>query len=1041
MATDDPRPDGAGDRTRPASDTTRFVTERSQRGMTRRKALGVIGGTTVVLMADSSLAAAQRLVVDPDGGPALLPSGKTKAAPFPGGNGSATAPVRTVRFVRAEDQLDVLVELFNVNLTGDQFSPSGANAAVRLTFGSQHTAETAFQGAGSITPPTTAVDHTAARTSQLVTPVAGTHTLSVAGVLALIETALTVQTSGPASATATVLEIPAGLALSPAGDTVVNASDVSFTVGDTTELWLADLTNGTSPGALVPLQAVENLASGDLINAIPTSVDRDNLVTNTTGASPIPIEASRLALSSSGAFADLEGQWPGATLFGYRQHISTGRDVAVQIENAGFLAPFGIPAAITTTTERVFTADTAGDLTSAMRLERYLTLLEPSIDLGGRDHQRDGGRKNLWTNISATVDESRQVVLVPVADSSGDIPGVSDVTLLTGGGDVVVDYVAVDRNGDEVAFSLPATYITEDEAFDDTAGGSPDRLVDTYNSGARNKFRDVDLNGQRVAFADPIAAGQTSKSTETVRFELAMPETTAPSSYFGDSRVPAFNPGMRKATIFDEIVGDGTPFGVNLHPRWLSDGTNSANFDLAFLNLFTSKSGVIGGDQPTGSVAAIEVIGEIFNQQSGPAPDLPNPTATWDPATALGEGSKLLGSLLLSELMKLKPIELAVPGIDIPNTEIIADADGVTIIYSFKPELETNTTLGFIERSNTQCCVTITTTVPVTGDASVVTETVVSDFTMVFPPGGIVDIIEIDFDQVKAIVASDGSLQVIPDMAAWRLGDDLNFLQPLFDVLDSLGDLSVDVGSVYLDLDASVNLPNLGFGIVSISNFHLDFGLGLPLQGDPVQIGVGIGSPSDQIEISAGFLGGSFYTTLDLEYHESLVDWRVAAGISLFAQIGFDAVVVSASVKLRISLDFVFNKNESGDSVKVTGAVSLEGSVNVLGLVEVSVKLVASVTYKSNTETAVVKGTIHWGVDTALGAIDGKHKLGKLTYDLSDNSSAALAITNGSAPVGGTNPVRGGDKQPIGSIANTAKAGFGDLVSQADWAEYSNAFA
>ncbi len=1004
-------------------------------GMTRRRALGVIGGTTAVLLADSSMVGAQTQGAEPA---ATAPGGPMNRRQIFGGPGQAPAatvnnvtaafsspPVRTVRFTRAEDQLDVVVELFDVTLSGDQFSPSSATGAVRLTFGSQHTAETAFQAVGAITPPTTAVDHTAARTSQLVAPVTGTHTLSVAGVLALIEQALDVQAAaGTADTDATILEIPAGLALSPGAGTVVDAAAAPFTVGDTTELWLADL---TAPGGSVDLLAVENLAVGDLTNAIPTSVDRDNLVVNTT-AGPA-ITASKLTLSSSGAFADLEGEWPGQTLIGYRQHISTGRDVSVEIENTGYLAPFGIRAAITTTTERVFTTDTANELTSAMKLERFLTILEPTIDLGGRDHQADGGRRNLWTSISATTDESREVVLTPVADGSGDIPGVDDVTYLDDGTDLVIDYVAVDRNGDEVVFSLPATYITADEAHQTGANSATERLADEFNTAARNKFRDIVLNGQRVAFADAVASGQTSKSAQTMRFELDLPDAPPPG-FFENTRVPAFNPAMKQATILDEVVGDGVPFRVEFHPRWIDFGIsngNSQNFDLAFLKLQTPKSGVIGGDLPTVSVAAIEVIGEIFNQVSGPAPDLPDIDTPWDPVEALGEGSKLLGSLLLSELMVLKPPRLAVPGIDIPNTEITVTTEGVTVIYSFKPELKSVPALGFVAKSNTQACVSITTEAPFEGDPTVVTETVVTDFDMVFPPGGAIEIITIDFESVKAIVASDGGLSVIPSIRGWTLGSDLNLLQPVLGLLDQLGDLSVNIGSVYLDLDASVNLPSLSFGIVTIQNFHLDFELGLPLQGDPVQIGVGVGSPSDQLEVSAGFLGGSFFTTVDLEYHESLVDWRVAAGISLFAQIGFDAVVVSASVKLRCSLTFVFNKSENGGTVKVTGAVSLEGEVSVLGLIEVSVKLVASITYNSGPETATVKGTIHWGVDTALGAIEGKHKIGKITYELGDNSAAGDLARSGLAS----------DSE----ISAASRTSFGDLMSQANWSEYSNAFA
>ncbi len=1005
----------------------------SSNELTRRRAIGIIGGATAVLLVDGVQADAaahdvrtrltRRELFGGSMQPAATPRAVTAAFSSP--------PVRTVRFVRAEDQLDVTIELFDVVLTGDQFS--GTNGAVRLTFGSQHTSETAFQSAGAITPPTTAVDHMAAGNSQLVAPVNGTHDLSVAGILALIEQALTVQpAAGTADADTTILEVPAGLVLSPSAATVVTASPTPFTVGDTTELWLANLTD---PSGDVELLAVENLVATDPTNAIPTSVDRDNLVTNTT-AGPA-ISASELTLSSSGAFAQLEGSWPGATLIGYRQHIATGRDLSVEIESTGYIAPFGIRAAITTTTERIFTTDTANELTSAMRLERYLTILDPTIDLGGRDHQEDAGRRNLWTSITGTADETREVDITPVADGAGDIPGTTDITHLDDGSDLVIDYVAVDRNGDEVAFSLPATYITADEAHQTGPGSSSNRFAAVWNGPTRNARKDADLNGQRVAFADPLANGQTSKSAMSIRFDIDPPEVGAPGTYFGDNQIPAFNPAMNKASIVDEVLGDFQPFDVEFHPRWLDFGGGNANFDLSFLRLQAPKVGTIGGNLPTVSVAAIEIIGEVFNQTSGAGPDIPSINTPWDPLDFLGDGSKLLGSLLLSELADLKPPNLAVPGLDIPNTEIIVSATGVTIIYSFKPKLKTVNALGFIASPDTRCCVSITTDVPFDGEPEIVTETVVNDFTMVFPPGGVVEIIEIDFDEVKAIVASTGGLTVIPSISAWRLGEDLGFLQPIFDTLLNLGGLAVDVGSDFLDLNAAINLPTFNLGIVSLKNFHIDFSIGLPLQGAPVMLGTGVGSPSSPIEASVGFLGGTFYTTLGLEYHQTDIDWRVASGISLFAKVEFNAVVVSASVTVAFSLSFVFNKSDSGDSVKVVGAVSLEGAVNVLGVIDVSVKLVASLTYKSADETVTAKGTIHWGVDTALGAVEGKVPLGTKEYELGDgNSNNQLARSAGLAS-------DSGEAAAAASLnaSSTPRSSFGDLVSQADWTDYSNAFA
>src|SRR5689334_5742128 len=66
------------------------------------------------------------------------------------------APPPTFRIVRGDDQLDVLVELVDVAVVGDQLVGNGPAPLVRLTFGPQHTAEAVLATGAAV--PTAAVD-------------------------------------------------------------------------------------------------------------------------------------------------------------------------------------------------------------------------------------------------------------------------------------------------------------------------------------------------------------------------------------------------------------------------------------------------------------------------------------------------------------------------------------------------------------------------------------------------------------------------------------------------------------------------------------------------------------------------------------------------------------------------------------------------------------------------------------------------------------------------------------------------------------------
>jgi hypothetical protein len=61
-------------------------------------------------------------------------------------NAGARVPTVARRLVRSTDQVDVLVELFDATVDGDEVVPAGPDPALRLTFGSPHAAEDAFPG-------------------------------------------------------------------------------------------------------------------------------------------------------------------------------------------------------------------------------------------------------------------------------------------------------------------------------------------------------------------------------------------------------------------------------------------------------------------------------------------------------------------------------------------------------------------------------------------------------------------------------------------------------------------------------------------------------------------------------------------------------------------------------------------------------------------------------------------------------------------------------------------------------------------------------
>ena len=132
-----------------------------------------------------------------------------------------------------------------------------------------------------------------------------------------------------------------------------------------------------------------------------------------------------------------------------------------------------------------------------------------------------------------------------------------------------------------------------------------------------------------------------------------------------------------------------------------------------------------------------------------------------------------------------------------------------------------------------------------------------------------------------------------------------------------------------------------------------------------------------------------------------------------------------ASLTLRLSADFRLQGNE----VVFTGAVSLEGEIEILGLLSASASLVASLTYRSEDEEMVLRATINYCVDSFLGKLtSGSVPIGETTIELGDGSG------DGGAAVGPSHAIRT-------AAAGAGSSSFAQRYDRSAWADYCDAFA
>ena len=927
-------------------------------------------------------------------------------------------PTVTRRLVRGADQLDIVVELFDAVVDGDgNVAPSGPEPLMRLTFGSQHTTEQTFDGVAPV-PPTAGIDHIAAGDSVVVVPVTGPFPFTLDGVLDAATTRLAAQDSeAPPDGSVTAVEVPAGLVFSPAGAARLVAARRPFTTGDTTEVWTARVEPAQGSPTL-ELAAVHHAPDPLLPTQIPSADDRSDIVDNSLAEAPIT--ARRLWLSSSGAFADLHGEWTGG-ITDYDHLVATGRDTHVQVLALGHLLPFGHRAAIAEVSTRTFLDDTAGEDAAVMQVTHFLTIVEPTVTKP-RAFARHEGRGLPLATLTATTSETTPIELDPVLDVAGvRIEGVHDLRA-AGGADLLVDYRCVDRGGDTVSFALPGTFVDDEFAYEPGAGEALDRLRLVANSPGRLDRREVDLGGQRVSYADSFAGGQTGQATHRFRLAWEGPEPGASEDDLRDARDPAVYAVLEDADVVPKLPGSatgatGSTVGVTLHRRWLESGNGDDNFDLAYLTLNPAVSSLIGAGSALGGVAQFDMLAEVFNQSAGVGLDLPSADSPWDPAKLVGDASKIIGNISLADIINAVPD--GVPGLDVPGTSVTVTDDSVIIEFTFCPSVHDLPAVGFrTVEGTTRCCLHVTTVISFDEsiEASFETEMRVENFFLDFPPLIDPPPVSIDVESVTAVISSEGTTAILPKIRGWEFTGLLSLLMAL---VDSFGttDFDLKISPELIDVDSTINLPDISLGVAEIRNFAVNLGVELPLDDGAGLVSVGIGSKSSPLDIDIMMFGATYWLDIDLGFSGGATPaiTTTSMGVSVYWEmLDFDIVVVKIAFALRLAADWKLTAGE----VSFTGAVALEGQIDVLGLVSVSASLVASLGYESRTEVMVLKGTVNYCVDTFLGK-----------------------LTSGSVPIGATE-IELGDGQ--GALAGARAGGtssFADRYREPVWADYCDAFA
>ena len=157
----------------------------------------------------------------------------------------------------------------------------------------------------------------------------------------------------------------------------------------------------------------------------------------------------------------------------------------------------------------------------------------------------------------------------------------------------------------------------------------------------------------------------------------------------------------------------------------------------------------------------------------------------------------------------------------------------------------------------------------------------------------------------------------------------------------------------------TLSVPSVKAGAFLMRNIAMRVAVDIPFDRNPVTVSLAFASRANPFNLSVLMFGGGGY--IDLQIGPSGLT-RLEASLEFGASIGIDFIVASGEVHALGGLRFI----ERNSSIELDAFLRFGGSVEVLGLVSVSVELVVTLRYESVGNRLVGRATLVLEIDLTL---------------------------------------------------------------------------
>jgi hypothetical protein len=235
----------------------------------------------------------------------------------------------------------------------------------------------------------------------------------------------------------------------------------------------------------------------------------------------------------------------------------------------------------------------------------------------------------------------------------------------------------------------------------------------------------------------------------------------------------------------------------------------------------------------------------------------------------------------------------------------------------------------------------------------------VTDFSLSFPTAN--PLIILNFDKLRFLQQAGRQPTLDMDGLDVQFSGALDILQSLQGAAPLAGKgPSIEVSKNGIVATYSLPIPNVGAGAFVLRNLIFSARVVVPFQGDPVSVAVAFASRAKPFNLSVMMLGGGGYIDIELDGRGLR---RLDVSLEFGASVAVDFVVAKGEAHILGGIRFELLSDQS---VRLVGFLRIGGSLEVLGLVSVSVELVLALGYQSRGNRLVGRATLIIEIDLTI---------------------------------------------------------------------------